>query len=633
MAVMGWMRRSSRYFLAFVVVTFIASLAYFGATQDRSNPTVVATVNGQPILAPAYDRVYRMMVAQYREALRERFSDDLLKSLRLPEQAVERLVTDRLIAQHAVAEGLAVSNEELAEEITRVPAFQENGRFSRRRYEAVLKRLDPPRTPGQFEDEIRGQLLQRNLQALVSSGVRVSEAEARQYWETRNERVRVGYLVVPVEPFMAAANPSDAELQEYYDKHHGEFTSPERRRVLSAMLPAAAVAAPPVSDADLESAYAERRQQFDQPERRRVSHILARVGTVGGSEAEDRAKARMEEALQRIKGGADFAQVARETSDDTATKPRGGELGTMARGEMVKPFEELAFSLGPGEVGGPVRSPFGYHLIKVHEVVPASKKELKDVAAQLRATLTAEAQQKALRDRADEVHQALLRASDFAAEAKRLGLTVREIGPLARGDAVETVGRMPEVTNAIFDLPAGGVSAPLKVPEGYVVFRLVERQDAKLQPLADVRSPVEQAVRRQKATAAAQAKAGQLAEALRAGQEGRALAKRESATYEELGPFSRSEPLKRADLMPVVGNPALELPDGGVGAPTAGPGGVYVVKVLGREHPEPADFEKARREVERQLLEQKKNQAWQAYMAAIRTPAKITYNWEVLPAR
>jgi peptidyl-prolyl cis-trans isomerase D len=631
MAMMGWMRRTSRYFLAFVVLTFIASLAYFGATQDRTNPTVVATVNGEDIPAADYDRAYRATVEQYRQALRDRLTDDLLRSLRLPDQVIERLITDRLLQQRAAAEGIRVSDEEVATEVTRIPAFQEAGRFSHDRYTRLLARLDPPRTPAMFEADLRNQLLHRKLQSLVSDGVKVSDAEVRLTWETRNDRVRAGYLLVPVEPFLAAAEPTDAEIQAYYDTHAGEFTRPERRRALVALLPGASVPPPAVTDADVQAAYAERRSQFEQPERRRVSHVLIRVPTVGGSEAEDRARARAEEALTRIKGGADFAQVAREVSEDTATAPRGGELGSVARGELVKPFEDLAFSLKPGEVGGPVRTAFGYHVIKLIDVVPASKKELKEVAPALRVTLGAEGQQKALRDKAEEVRQALLRATDFAAEARRLGLTAREVGPLGRGDVVEGVGRVPEAVNAIFGLTPGGVSGPVKVPEGFAVFRLVATEPSRVSPLADVRADVVQKVRREKATAAARTRAGEVVEALKKGEDPAALAKRDRFTYEEVGPFSRSQPVTPPELAPVVGTVALALPEGGVGGPTSSPKGVYVVKVLKRERADPADFEKARADLSRQLLEQKKTQAWQAYLAGLRVDKKIEINRKVLP--
>src|ERR671934_440824 len=131
MAMMSWMRRTSRYFLAVVVITFIGSLAYFGATQDRSGQTTVATVNGEDIPAAEFDRARRAAIEQYRQMLKERFSEDLLKSLRVQEQVLDRLVTERLTRQRAAEEGIGVTDEELGAEITRIAAFQQDGRFSR----------------------------------------------------------------------------------------------------------------------------------------------------------------------------------------------------------------------------------------------------------------------------------------------------------------------------------------------------------------------------------------------------------------------------------------------------------------------------------------------------------------------
>jgi peptidyl-prolyl cis-trans isomerase D len=629
MAMMTWMRRTSRYFLALVVLTFIASLAYFGATQDRSNPTVVATVNGEDIAAAAYDRVYRQTVEQYRQILRERFSDDLLRSLRIQDQVLDRLVTDRLMAQRAAAEGISVSDEELSEEIVKIGAFQANGQFSREQYQRVLAGVGL--TVPAFEQDFRSQLLQRRLQGIITDGVKVSEAEVRQYWEARMSRVRVAYLAVSPEALQPAVEVSDADLEAYYKDHSAEFTRPERRRVLAAILPTSAVPFPQVSDADVKAAYQERLREFEQPERRRLSHVLVRVPSVGGSGAEDAARAKAEAALARIKGGADFAQVAREVSEDQATALRGGELGVVARGEMLAPFEELAFGLKPGEVGGPVRTAYGYHVVKVLEILPASKKEFKEVAPTIRAGLVAEGQLRALRLKADEVQQALLKAGDFAAEARQLGLTVREIGPFDRADAVEGIGRVAEATTAIFNLATGGVSAAVKIPDGYVVFRLLEKEEPKLLPLAEVRGQATQAVRRAKAQEAAQAKAKQLAEALRAGQEPKSLAQKDVVTFGETDAFSRAVSLADKDVGPAVASLALDLPEGGVGGPVTGPKGLYVVKVVSRERPDPAGFAGARSDMERQLLDQKRVQAWQAWLGGLRGGAKVEINRKVLP--
>jgi peptidyl-prolyl cis-trans isomerase D len=630
MAMMGWMRRSSRYFLAVVVLTFIASLAYFGATQDKTNPASIATVNGEDISAAEYERAYRQTVEQYRQLFKERFSEDLLRSFRIQDQVVDRLVNERLMQQRAAAEGIGVSDEELADEIVKIPAFHgEDGRFSRAQYQRVLTRAGY--TPAGFEQETRRGLLQRKLQGLITDGVKVSEAEARQYWETRRSKVRVAYLLVSPDGFMPGPEPADAAIETYYKEHPAEFTRPERRRVLVATLPSASVPPPAVTDAEVEAAYQERLREFEQPERRKVAHILVRVPTVGGSAAEEGARAKAEAALAKVKGGADFGQVAKEVSEDTATASRGGELGMVARGEMVPPFEQLAFDLKAGEIGGPVRTGFGYHVVKVLEVVPGSKKELREVAPTLRATLTAEGQLRALRQKGDEVQQALLAAPDFAGEARRRGLTVREIGPLARTDAIEGIGRVAEATTAVFGLTPAGVSAPVKVPEGYAIFRLVEKEDPKLLPLAELRPQVVQAVRRQAAQKAAETKAQQVVDALKAGEDPRALARREGLSAVETPAFSRTEPLPDQEAAQAIGSVALDLPEGGVAGPATGIKGLYAVKALGRELPDPAQFEAARKETERQLLDQKKNQAWQAWLASLRNGARIEVNRKVLP--
>jgi peptidyl-prolyl cis-trans isomerase D len=631
MGMMGWMRRTSRYFLIAVVVTFVASLAYFGATQDRGPAEWVVKVNGESVSAVTYQRTYRNVLEQARQAFGPRWSPELERALNLREQVLERLVADRVIAQRAEAEGVQISDAELADQITRIPAFRDGGRFSRDRYLQVLKRNGLE--VAAFEADLRLELVRQKLQGLVADGARVSEAEARQHWETTREKVRATYLRVAAEPVPASFTAPDAELEAYHKAHPAEFTPPERRRVLLAHLPGSSVPVPVPTDAEVETAYQERRGQFETPGRARVAHILVRVPTVGGSQAEDAARAKAEAALGRVRGGADFGQVAREVSEDAGTASKGGELGTFAAGELTPELDQAIAKLKAGELAGPVRTPFGFHVIKVLEVTPASRRELKEVATTLRATLAAEGQLRALRDRADEAQRALLTAADFTAEARKRGLTVRELGPLARTDTLAGLGPVAEATDAIFALAPDGVSAPIKVTDGYAVFKLVERQESRLRPVAEARADVLRAVGREKAQQAALAKARALGAAWRKGEDPRALAKREGATVGELGSLSRVEPATDRDLGPVLGPVALGLPAGAVSEPVVGPqGGVYVVRADARQRADAAGFEAARREVEAQLLQQKRAQLWQGWLAAARAPAKVEVNRQVLPA-
>jgi peptidyl-prolyl cis-trans isomerase D len=633
MAMMTWMRRVAPYLLAAVLLAFVVSLAYFGATGSSRGgggaQAAVVTVDGETVTAVTFDRAYRAAVEQTRQLAGDRWTEELPRTLRLREQVVERLVDERLVARGAAREGIVISDAELAEQIMRVGAFQEGGRFSHERYVRLLAMTQPPMTPGDFEADFRTELARQRLQALIADGAKVSEAEVRQAWEADRSRVRAGYLLVPVGGG-EALQATDAELDTYYKAHPAEFTQPERRRVVVGILPSASVPPPAVSDADVEAAYKARRSQFEQPARTKVSHILIKVPATGGSGAEDQAKARAEAALGRVRGGADFAQVAKETSEDPSTASRGGDLGLIAAGELVPEVDKLIQSLKPGEIGGPIRSPFGYHVVKVFEVVPGSRKELKEVTPTLRATLAAEGQLKAHRDRALEAQRALLVAADFATEARRLGLAVREAGPLRRGDPVEGIGRVTEANDAIFALPPDGVSNPVRVPEGLAIFRLVSVEPSRLLSLDEARADVLRGVRRQKALDEAKGKAEKLLEAVRNGEDPRALGRQGTATYGEIGPFSRAEPLGDRALGQALGPVALALPEGGVGGPVEGPGGFYVVRLLGRDRPDPAGFEAARAALEERLLREKRGRLWQAWLAAARAAAKIEINRELL---
>jgi peptidyl-prolyl cis-trans isomerase D len=632
MAMMTWMRRVSPYLLAAVLLAFIVSLAYFGTTGSTGGDggrAAVVTVDGDAVSAVTFDRAYRAAVEQTRQMAGERWSEELPRMLRLRDQVAERLIEERLVARGAAREGIVVSDADLVEQIMRVGAFQEGGRFSRDRYVRLLAMTQPPMSTTEFEADFRAELVRQRLQAFVADGAKVTEAEARRAWEIDRSRVRAAYLLLPAGSG-DGLEATDAELEAYYQAHPAEFTQPERRRVLAAVLPAASVPVPAVTDADVEAAYKARQSQFEQPARTRVAHILVKVPSVGGSGAEDQARARAEAALAKIRGGADFGQVAKEVSEDPATASRGGDLGLIGAGELVPDVDKLIQSLKPGELGGPIRSPFGYHVVKVFERVPGSRKELKEVASTLRATLAAEGQLRAHRDRAQDAQRTLLVAADFAAEARRLGLAVREAGPLRRGDPVEGVGQVAEVSDAIFALPPDGVSNPVRVPEGVVILRLLSRDPSRVVPLAEARADVLRAVRRQKAREETRARAEKLVEAVRQGEDPRALARQHGATFGEIGPFSRAEPLGDRALGQSLGPVALTLPDGGVGGPVEGPGGFYVVKLLGRERPEPAAFEAARAETEARLLREKRARLWQAWLAAERASAKIEINRQLL---
>jgi peptidyl-prolyl cis-trans isomerase D len=621
-----FMRRYRRVLqggLLLVVAAFIASLFVFGQRGfgDGAGRDAVATVNGESIPYSRYQRRYQAYMEAYAQMYRDRFSAELAERLGLPQQAVNDLVQEALIVQRAHAEGLLVTDEELNAQIQAVPAFQEGGRFVFQHYEEFLRRRGL--TAAAFETEMRRELTRAKVERAVRDGVKVTPAEVEHAFALKREEARAAWALVEIGPLIAAATASDDELQKYLSAHGDEFRQPARRKILSVTL-AQRDFGRPVADADVERYYREHPQEFEEPRRAHAAHVLARVPETGGSEGEDKARVKIADVIRRAKAGGDFAKLARETSEDPGSAPKGGDLGWVRRGEMVPQFEQALFALKKGEVSPePVRTPFGFHAIKVLDVREGGRKPLKDVAAQIRNKLQAEAADKAMTARAGEIRPKLLAAQDFAAEAKALGLTAAE-STVARTDSFAGFGAPNPIEEAAFNLTLGGVSPPVKTPVGLALLKAIATIPAGVPPLAEIKERVALAVRREKAEAQARDRATQLAAEAKSG-DFLGAAKKVGAVTGETPRFSRTKPAEKLPGDAMLA--ALRAPRGAVTEPVKTQQGYYVLRVLERVAPDPGGLASERDTITKEVLAQKQSQAWESWLNAARASAKVEVHW------
>ncbi|MBI4591610.1 MAG: SurA N-terminal domain-containing protein [Candidatus Rokubacteria bacterium] len=585
-----------------------------------SDPTAVATVNGEEIPLERYQRLYRSYMEFYRQLYKERFTSEVAERLGISQQVVNDLILETLILQRANADGIQVGDDELRAKVQAIRAFQEDGRFSRERYRQILTRAKID--PATFETEQRRELVRKKMEAMIREGIKVSDMELKQAYDFRREKVRAAWAEVGIAQLMAEVSATEAELEAFLKTNPMRFQEPERRRLHYVLVSPRAFMAS-VTDADVEAYYKEHASEFEAPRRVRAAHILVRVPPVGGSEAEEKAKAKVEAAIKRARAGEDFAKLAREISEDPASAGSGGDLGYIGRGEVVPAFEQAVFALRKGEISPePVRTPFGYHAIKVSEIQDGGRRSLKEVAGQIREKLQGERSERAALAKADEVKGALQGAKDFMAEAGRRGLEPKG-ALLARGGSLEEIGRLQALEDTLFSLAVGGVSSPLKTPAGYVIVKVVEQIPAAVPAFAEVKGKVAEAVKRQKAETLALARAKALAEAAEKGDDLLGAGKKQGLPSGDTGFFSRSEPAADRRVPGEVMRVALGLAVGKVAEPVATPEGVFVVKTLERRAPDAAGFEKEREELRQQVLEQKKNQAWEGWARGLRAEAKI----------
>ncbi len=613
-------RKSLQLGLLVVIAAFVASLFVLGTTGSRDGAEPrdrVATVNGETIPLERFQRRYQLYLEAYAQTYRDRFSTEMAERLGLPQQVVGDLVQEALIVQRARAEGLAVTDEELNARIHAIPAFQENGRFVLNRYQEALKRRGF--TAAGFEGEIRRELTRAKVESTVRSGVKVSEAELEQQFRLRREEVRAAWALVELAPIVAATSATDEELAAYLAQHPDEFRQPDRRRVQYVTLSRKDFETA-ATDAEVEKFYHEHIKEFESPRQVRAAHVLVRVPETGGSEAEDRARAKVADVIRRTKAGGDFGKLAQEVSEDPGTAPRGGDLGLVSRGEMVPQFEQALFALKKGEVSPePIRTPFGFHAIKVFEIRESGRKPLKDVAPQIRSRLSGDAADRAAKARADQIRPELQGAKDFMAEAKKLGLQPIET-TMARLDRVAGLTAPDSLEEAAFALALGGVSTPVQTPAGLVVLKSVEAIGAGVPPLTEIKDKVATSVKRQKAETAALERAKRLAADAQTGDLAGA-GKKLGAVTGETARFSRAKPAERLPGDAMVA--ALQTPAGQLSAPVKAQQGYYLVKVLERVPPDMAGLAAERDKILKEVLAQKQSLAWESWLNGARANAKI----------
>ncbi len=551
---------------------------YFGGGGEP----VVAEVDGAEITL----RTYQQALAAERGRLRELLGGAGLSEAQealLRRQVLESLIEEEVLAGRARALGLHVGDALLAQAIQARPEFQREGRFDRSLYEARLRAAGL--TPPAYEALVRRGMVMAQLRGAIERGAVVTPADVDGFLRIQGQRRRVTLITVPAAPFLERVTVGEEEIARYYEAHKSEFVEPERVRIAYVDLSLDALAKEiPVDGAALRSLYEEEKARFVQPEERRAAHILIPVPAKADPDAEARARAQAEALLARIRRGEDFAKLAREHSGDPGSARQGGDLGFVGRGVLEKPFEDALFAIAePGEVVGPVRTRFGWHLVKLLEVRGGRIKPFESVRGELAAELRRRQAEARFYELADTLANVAYEQPDSLEPAARaVGLPVRETGWFTRS-AGEGVAADPRVREAAFGetVREGHNSDPIELgPDRVVVLREIERRPPRQRPLDEVRAEIRERLRRRKAAEQAGAAAARLVAAIAAGKDAARAAQAVGARVDGPREVRRGE---AAWPEPVLRR-AFQLPRPEGGRPVADrvalAGGDYAVVVL-----------------------------------------------------
>ena len=618
------------FFLGAIAVVFV----FWGVQFESAVTSAAATVNGTDISQEAVRQAWQDRQTELQTQLRDELPPELVKS----EQAklIDEFITRELLVQRAHDSGYRVSDRELAEAITRIPALEVDGKFSRDRYAALLRQQG--RTEPQFEQEFRRDLETSQLRNSIALSSFVTPGELRHRVELQGETRDVAYAVVPAAGYAAQVQVAPAEIAAYYDKNKSQFMSQEKVSLQYLKLDLADIAAGvQVTEEGLKKYYDETAAERNAvPERRKAAHILIETGS------DDAAASKKAEAiLARARAGEDFAKLAREFSDDPGSRAAGGDLGWAPKEAYVQPFSEALFAMSKGEIRGPVKTQFGYHIIRLEDVEEPHVRSFDEVRAELEPEFRREQAQTIFYEKSQQLaDESFASLSELDSVGKKLGMTVQTVADFTRQGG-GALGNDHKVIEAAFSnevLQERQNSQPVPIGEdSVVVLRVTDHTPSTQLPLAQVQEQIATRLREDKARAAATEAATALAKRVNAGEPLATAAASVGTTPTASQSVSRQGPTAAgaAPMVPELLQAIFQAPrpaaagkvSAGVATLASGDPAVFVVSSANPGTP--AAFGGNLAEQAQNLATQAATIEFDAYLAELRRTAKIKRNEKV----
>ena len=609
----------SRVLYGFLAAVFIA-WGVGAVGLSRMHMDVVAKVHGEPISRRQLDRTIGLIQRRY-DNIAQGMSPDLLKSLDIPGKALDELIDSALLEHEAARLGIRPTEEDVLLAVTQIPELQQNGQFDRAR---LAQFLEQERDRGEFEQDMRRQIVYQRIQSVAADGIQVTDAELAERYRLDHEKVRLAFVRIPAKDLEADVTVTEDDLVKYHQEHGEQYRVPTRVRARYVVWRAADIAPSiELTDKDLATWYeANGDQRFAVPERLRVRLIAVKIAADAPEAKRAEARKKAEGILAEIRGGGDFAAIAKKSSDDKETAAKGGELGLIERGKLSPSLDAAAWALNPGEVSDLVETPEGFDIVKVDERLDADMKPLADVHDEVdKAVRTERAFEKA-RTEAETARREVVNGKSFAdAVAPR---KVEETAPFIEAATIAGIGRVPDFNGAAFALDDGDVSDLIETTDAVYLLSPFGREEAHVAPLDDVRSRVETDLRQSRAETAAKEQAEQLlAKAKEMGLDRAAAEAKRKVEVAE--PFDRRTP-----TIPSLGF-APELHDAAFGLTAEAPLGMRVFTangdavVIALRERIPADMgglEAEKTALRQQILSQRRAAAFDAFVNFLKERAQ-----------
>ncbi|OGU21454.1 MAG: peptidylprolyl isomerase [Hydrogenophilales bacterium RIFOXYD1_FULL_62_11] len=496
-------RNHAKGWLAKVILGLIAlSFALFGVDSYMSGGQgsgVIAEVGDVGVSREELSREIQGQTDRMRESLGSSFDPAVTETAAFRKQVLDSLIDRKALFQDAQKLKIIAPDAYVASVLMQIPAFQQDGKFSPQRYEAVLRQNN--RTPAQFESELRQSFMLETVTSPASLAAFPSTTSLTQIARLVAQQREISWVDVSASTVASQIKLTLDEVDKYYANNKVAFTEPEQVRAEYLVLDRSNVAASiAISDQAVADYYASHAAEFGMPEQRSASHILIVADKNADAATRAKAKAKANELFQTLQKAPDrFAELARTQSQDPGSAAQDGHLGSFGRGMMVKPFDDAVFSMKPNEIRGPVESDFGYHVIRLDGIQAAQTAPMANVRAAVIDELRKQQSQKVFADLADNfgnlVYENATSLQPAAAATKQ---TIQQSAWMTARQAPAPFDH-PGLQAAVFSsesLKSKQNTEAIEVQPGVLVAaRVIEHRPARVRPLSEVRPEIETKLR------------------------------------------------------------------------------------------------------------------------------------------
>jgi peptidyl-prolyl cis-trans isomerase D len=510
---------------AMIILGALAVVFVFWGVEFVSVGGLTATqgieVNGKDVNTTEVRQAYQEEITRYQAAFGDAEVPAALRE-EVRTSVLERAIRNELIRQRTDELRFRAGDRDVLEMLKEIPAFQVDGKFSKDAYYAALRSANIE--PAVFESQQKQYVAARQLDRGILASAIVLPQELNQRQALLGETREIAWFVVPAERFMGQARQDDAAIADYYERNKARFQTEDSANLQYVELSLADIGADiKVTEEALRTFYEDNLDRYTSIERRRASHILI---AASGNDAEDEARAKA--AYDRATAGEDFAKLATELSEDPGSAQQGGDLGWAERGNFVGPFADAVWSMKPGEIKGPVKTDFGWHVIKLEGIEAGEVRSYEDVRGEIEPEYRRAESERLFGNLQDQLDTDAFEAGgDLQRVADALALPIKSENGFTRS-AGGALGRVPALITAVFDpdvLNGSQLRTVELAPGRVVAIKVVAHEPPREKPLDEVRAEVVGALEADTARQGASERAEALVGELRAGAEWSALAR------------------------------------------------------------------------------------------------------------